>query len=348
MKYRRKILSVIILMGLVFGFYFVYLFSKVFFWDNTIFEKEKVYIYIHEGDDFGRVRTVLTPFLKSITDFSLAAQKKGYDTRVKSGKFILKKGSNNNEIINSLRRKSLTVRVTFNNQERIENLAGRVAQQIAPDSVTLLKAFLAPDFLKAKGFTKENALAMYLPDSYDFFWNTTAENFRDKMWKSYQNFWSDLRIEKAIDLGLNPMEVMSLAAIVQKETQKTEERLLVAGVYLNRLKRKMKLQADPTIIYAIKLKLKNFDTVIKRVLYRDLKIKSPYNTYRLRGLPPGPITMPDISSIRAVLNAQKHDYLYFVANPNNPGYHLFAKNGREHNKNKKIYTDWLNRNRIYR
>lgn len=348
MKYRRKILSVIILMGLVFGFYFVYLFSKVFFWDNTIFEKEKVYIYIHEGDDFGRVRTVLTPFLKSITDFSLAAQKKGYDTRVKSGKFILKKGSNNNEIINSLRRKSLTVRVTFNNQERIENLAGRVAQQIAPDSITLLKAFLAPDFLKAKGFTKENALAMYLPDSYDFFWNTTAENFRDKMWKSYQNFWSDLRIEKAIDLGLNPMEVMSLAAIVQKETQKTEERLLVAGVYLNRLKRKMKLQADPTIIYAIKLKLKNFDTVIKRVLYRDLKIKSPYNTYRLRGLPPGPITMPDISSIRAVLNAQKHDYLYFVANPNNPGYHLFAKNGREHNKNKKIYTDWLNRNRIYR
>lgn len=348
MKYRRRILSVIILMGLVFGFYFVYLFSKIFFWDNTIFEKEKVYIYIHEGDDFGRVRTVLTPFLKSITDFSLAAQKKGYDTRVKSGKFVLKKGSNNNEIINSLRRKSLTVRVTFNNQERIENLAGRVAQQIAPDSVALLKAFLAPDFLKAKGFSKETALAMYLPDSYDFFWNTTAENFRDKMWKSYQNFWSDLRKEKASDLGLNPVEVMSLAAIVQKETQKTEERPIVAGVYLNRLKRKMKLQADPTIIYAMKLKLKNFDTIIKRVLYRDLKIKSPYNTYRFRGLPPGPITMPDISSILAVLNAQQHDYLYFVANPNNPGYHLFAKNGREHNKNKKIYTDWLNRNRVYR
>ena len=348
MKYRRRILSVIILMGLVFGFYFVYLFSKIFFWDNTIFEKEKVYIYIHEGDDFGRVRTVLTPFLKSITDFSLAAQKKGYDTRVKSGKFVLKKGSNNNEIINSLRRKSLTVRVTFNNQERIENLAGRVAQQIAPDSVALLKAFLAPDFLKAKGFSKETALAMYLPDSYDFFWNTTAENFRDKMWKSYQNFWSDLRKEKASDLGLNPEEVMSLAAIVQKETQKTEERPIVAGVYLNRLKRKMKLQADPTIIYAMKLKLKNFDTIIKRVLYRDLKIKSPYNTYRFRGLPPGPITMPDISSILAVLNAQQHDYLYFVANPNNPGYHLFAKNGREHNKNKKIYTDWLNRNRVYR
>ena len=108
------------------------------------------------------------------------------------------------------------------------------------------------------------------------------------------------------------------------------------------------LQADPTVIYAMKLQLQNFDTVIKRVLYKDLKIKSPYNTYLYKGLPPGPITMPDISSIKTVLNAEQHRYLYFVANPNNPGYHLFAKNGREHNRNKKIYTNWLDRNRVYR
>ena len=141
---------------------------------------------------------------------------------------------------------------------------------------------------------------------------------------------------------------MSLAAIVKKETQKADERPRVAGVYLNRLKRKMMLQADPTVIYAMKLQLQNFDTVIKRVLYKDLKIKSPYNTYLYKGLPPGPITMPDISSIKTVLNAEQHRYLYFVANPNNPGYHLFAKNGREHNRNKKIYTNWLDRNRVYR
>ena len=267
---------------------------------------------------------------------------------MKSGKFILRKGSNNNEIINTLRGKSLTVRVTFNNQERIENLAGRVAQQIEPDSIELLKAFLDPNFLKVNGFSIDNALGMYLPDSYDFFWNTTAENFRDKMLKSYQNFWLNDRKEKLVDLGMTPLEVISLAAIVQKETQKADERPLVAGVYLNRLKRKMKLQADPTVIYAMKLKLKNFDTVIKRVLYQDLKIKSRFNTYQCKGLPPGPITMPDISSIRAVLNAEQHRYLYFVANPNKPGYHLFAKNWKEHNKNKKIYTDWLNRNRVYR
>jgi UPF0755 protein len=335
-------------MGLAVGLYFIYLFGKTFFWDNTNFEKKKVSIFIDEDDDFPEVERHLAPFLKSISDFSIAAQKKGYTTRVRSGKFVLLKGSNNNEIINSLRGKSLTVRVTFNNQERLEDLAGRVAQQIAPDSITLLKAFLDSEFLAAKGFSKENALGMYLPNSYDFFWNTTAENFRDKMLKSFEKFWSDDKKNKATALGLTPKEVISLAAIVQKESQKADERPRVAGVYFNRLKRKMKLQADPTVIYAMKLQHQNFDMVIKRVLYKDLKIKSPYNTYLYRGVPPGPITMPDISSIMAVLNAEQHSYLYFVANPNNTGYHLFAKNGREHNKNKKIYTNWLDRNRVYR
>ena len=332
----------------VFGFYFFYLFGKTFFWDNTIFEEPKVYVYINEGDDFSEVISTMKPLLKSISDFSLAAKKKGYSSHVKSGKFYISKGSNNNEIINSLRGKSLTVRVTFNNQERLENLAGKIADQIAPDSISLLKAFLDTNFLKAKGFTKENALGMYLPDSYDFFWNTSAENFRNRMLRSYQDFWLKKRKIKAAALGLTTSEVVSLAAIVQKETLKKDERPRVAGVYLNRLRRKMMLQADPTVIYALKLQLQNFDTVIKRVLYKDLKIKSLYNTYIHRGVPPGPITMPDISSINAVLNAEQHNYLYFVANPNNPGYHLFAKTMREHNMNKKIYINWLNHNRVYR
>ena len=151
MKYRKKILSIIVLMGLTFSLYFVYLFGKTFFWDNTIFEEPKVYVYINNGDDFSKVISAMTPLLKSISDFSIAAQKKGYTTRVRSGKFVLLKGSNNNEIINTLRGKSLTVRVTFNNQERIENLAGRVARQIAPDSVSLkfcwiLSFWLQKDF----------------------------------------------------------------------------------------------------------------------------------------------------------------------------------------------------------
>ena len=346
--YLRKILVVIVLMGLAFGFYFVNLFSKTFFWDNTIFEDEMIYVYIGESDDFMDLRATLTPYLKSISDFTLAAEKKGYINRVKSGKYAILKGSNNNDIINTLRAKSLTVRVTFNNQERLENLAGRIAQQVALDSTTLIKAFLDPNFLAEKGFSKDNALSMYIPNSYDFFWNTSTENFRDKMWSYYQSFWTDNRKKKAADQGLSSKEVIILASIVQKETQKVDERQRVAGGYLNRLKRKMKLQADPTVIYAMKLKYHNFDTIIKRVLHKDLKIKSAYNTYKHWGLPPGPITMPDISSIEAVLNPEQHRYLYFVANPNNPGYHLFAKNGREHNINKKIYTNWLNKNKIYR
>lgn len=346
--YRRKIFTVVVLMGLAFGLFFVYLFAQTFFWDNTNFDSKEVYVYIKEGDDFSKVQSALSPLLKSISNFTLAAQKKGYDSRVKSGKFAIVKGSGNNQIINTLRGKSSVVRVTFNNQERLEELAGRIAEQIAPDSLTLLKTFLDTEFLEEKGFSPQNAMNMYLPNSYDFFWNTSAENFRNRMWKSYQNFWSEKRRNKADALGLTPLEVMDLAAIVQKETQKREERSRVAGVYLNRLKKKIKLQADPTVIYAMKLKFKNFDTIIKRVLYKDLEIKSPYNTYRNRGLPPGPITMPDLSSVEAVLNPEQHRYLYFVADPSRPGYHLFAKNGREHNRNKKIYTNWLDRNRVYR
>ena len=168
------------------------------------------------------------------------------------------------------------------------------------------------------------------------------------MWKSYKNFWTKARVKKANEIGLNPNNVIILASIVQKESHKEDERPRVAGVYINRLNQKMKLQADPTIIYALKLKYENFDTIIKRVLYNDLKIKSPYNTYIKGGLPPGPITMPDLSTIEAVLNYERHDFLYFVANPSQPGYHLFATNVRSHNRNKKVYTDWLNSNRVYR
>ena len=346
--YRRKLFFIIVVIGLVFGLYFFYLFNKTFFWVNTKFENEVKYIYIKDGETFESLCNQLSPYLNSVSDFKLAAKKKGYLNRVKPGKYAINNGSNNNEIINSLRSKNLTVKVTFNNQERLENLAGRVAEQIAPDSLTLIRAFRDTNFLKQNGFSKFNALSMYLPNTYEFFWNTSALNFRDKMWKSYENFWTKARVEKANQIGLNPKDVMCLAAVVQKESQKADERPRVAGVYINRLNRKMKLQADPTIIYALKLKYKNFDTIIKRVLYKDLKVKSPFNTYLKSGLPPGPITMPDLSAIEAVLNYERHNFLYFVANPNQPGYHLFATNGRSHNRNKKVYTDWLNRNRVYR
>jgi UPF0755 protein len=191
-------------------------------------------------------------------------------------------------------------------------------------------------------------MAVYLPNSYEFFWNTSAEEFRDRMLKEYRRFWSEDRLQKAKSIGLTPLQVISLAAIVHKETAKVEERPRVAGLYLNRLERSMLLQADPTVIYAIKKHTGNYDTVIKRVLYKDLELDSPYNTYRFTGIPPGPITMPDISAIDAVLNAENHDYLYMVANVENFGYHKFAESLTQHNRNKVQYVRWINERKIKR
>jgi UPF0755 protein len=168
------------------------------------------------------------------------------------------------------------------------------------------------------------------------------------MLREYERFWNTTRLEKAKKKGLSPEQVISLAAIVHKESAKVDERPRVAGVYLNRLKKGMLLQADPTVIYALKRELNDFDTIIKRVLYKDLAIDSPYNTYKYSGLPPGPITMPDISAIDAVLNAEDHDYYYFVANVENFGYHKFAKTLAQHNRNKAQYIRWINSQNINR
>lgn len=189
---------------------------------------------------------------------------------------------------------------------------------------------------------------MFIPNSYNVYWNTSPEDFRDKMLNEYNKFWNQDRSEKAKKLGLTKLEVISLASIIQIESRKIDERPIVAGLYINRLKENMRLQADPTVIYTIKEYYKNYDTIIRRVLYRDLKLDSEFNTYKIRGLPPGPITMPDISAIDAVLNYEKHNYLFMVANPSNRGYHLFASDLEGHNRNKKAYIRWINSKGIYR
>jgi len=198
-------------------------------------------------------------------------------------------------------------------------------------------------FLNQNGFNNDSALSMYIPNSYEIYWNTSAEGFRDKMLKEYQKFWNGSRNKKRKALNLSINEVMSIAAIVHKETAKVDERPRVAGVYLNRIRKGMPLQADPTVIYAIKKQSGNFNQVIKRVLYKDLEIDSKYNTYKYASIPPGPIFMPDISAIDAVLNAEKHSYIYFVANVKNFGYHKFAKTLSQHNVNKKEYVRWINK-----
>lgn len=346
--YIKRILLTIVLVGLVAGGIFAYYVYSAIFSPNTAFNNDEATLYIRSDDGFEDVQKALEPLLSDATTFAQIAEKKGYSTNVKAGKYVIRKGMNNNDIVNSLRSNNIPVKVAFNNQETIANLAARISAQIEPDSLTLLTAFQDVEFLRESGFTADTKLAMYIPNSYEFFWNTSATQFRDRMLKEYQRFWNDDRMAKAKILKLEPTEVVSLASIVHKETAKIDERPRVAGLYLNRIRRGMLLQADPTVIYALKKHQNNFDLVIKRVLYKDLELDSPYNTYKYKGVPPGPITMPDISAIDAVLNAEKHDYLYMVANVENFGYHKFAKTGAQHNQNKVQYVRWINAQNINR
>nr|WP_299344282.1 endolytic transglycosylase MltG [Allomuricauda sp.] len=346
--YLKKVLWAAALLGLAVCGFLAYQIYAAIFNPNTSFQNEEAFVYINSNASFQEVKEQLQPLLKDVSSFHSVAERKGYINNIKGGKYAIKKGMNNNEIINSLRSNNIPIRISFNNQESLQSLAGRIAEQIEADSVDLLNAFTDAAFLEEYGFDDNTQLGMYLPNTYEFFWNTNGEGFRDRMQKEYSKFWNEERLQKAKTLNLTPPEVTALAAIVQKETVKVDERPRVAGVYLNRLKKRILLQADPTVIFAIKKETGNYDTIIKRVLYRDLEIDSPYNTYKYAGIPPGPITMPDISSIEAVLNPERHDYLFFVADVSNFGYHLFAETLAQHNRNKAQYVQWLNSQKVLR
>ncbi|WP_297691035.1 endolytic transglycosylase MltG [uncultured Eudoraea sp.] len=346
--YIKKILLIIVLLGLIAGGAFAYLIYNALFTPNTAFNNKEAYIYVPTGSSYDELKNLIAPLLSDMGTFEAVAKQKKYIDYIKPGKYILKKGMNNNEIINTLRSNNVPVNVSFNNQETFEKLAGRISSQIEADSISLVKAFADSVFLQENGFTADTSLSFFIPNSYEFFWNTSASEFRDRMLKEYIRFWNDDRIKKAEMLNLTQIQVISLASIVQKETAKVNERPRVAGLYLNRLNKNMLLQADPTVIYALKRELDNFDTIIKRVLYKDLELNSPYNTYKYAGVPPGPITMPDISSIDAVLNPEKHEYYYMVADVEDFGYHKFAKNLSQHNRNKTQYIRWINEQKINR
>lgn len=348
MSNLKKVVWATAILGLLICGVIAFQIYSAIFSPNTAFENDKAFVFVPSKANFLEVKNIMGPLLKDLGSFEAVAERKGYASNIKAGKFAISKGMNNNEIINTLRSSNIPVRVSFNNQETIGDLAGRISEQLEPDSLSLVKVLTDTSFLLENGFDTENMITPYLPNTYEFFWNTSAEQFRERMLKEYMRFWNEERRAKAEILGVTPKEVAALAAIVQKETAKVDERPRVAGVYLNRLRKGMLLQADPTVIFAIKKETGNFDTIIKRVLYRDLEIDSPYNTYKNSGIPPGPIAMPDISSLEAVLSPEKHDYLYFVVDVSNFGYHMFASTLKQHNRNKEQYVRWLNQQKIRR
>jgi UPF0755 protein len=331
------IVSVVLIAALL--VYGIKLYGDIFS-KNTKFSENELYVHIPTDANYEDAKKIITPYIDDMDKFEMVASKRSYIQNVKSGRFLFKKGMNNFELITALRN-NIPVKLAFNNQERIENVVGRVSSQIEADSISLMTIFKDPTFLKENGFTEDNVISICIPNTYEFYWNTKADKFRDKMIKEYRKFWNTERTSQAQKLGLTPVQVMTLASIVHKETVKKDERPRVAGVYLNRLKLGMLLQADPTVIFAKKKKLGNFDMVIKRVFSNDLKIDSPYNTYFYGGLPPGPIAMPDITAIEAVLKPEKHNYIYFCASVTRFGYHEFAVNESDHEVNRTNYINWL-------
>lgn len=338
----KKIIAIALIIGLIGMMAFAYYVYRNVFSVNTAFNNVEAHVFIPTGATFDDVKAEFSPILKNLQSFERVAHRKGYSLNIKAGHYVIAKGMNNNDIVNTLRSDNRPIKVKFNNQERLENLAGQLAMQIEADSISLINQMRDSTFLAQSDFDEVSALAMYIPNTYEVYWNTSASRFQDRMLLEYNRFWDEARTKKAQEIGLSPIQVISLAAIVQKETAKVNERPRVAGVYINRIKKGMPLQADPTAIYAKKLKENNFDQVIKRVLFKDLEIDSPYNTYKYLGVPPGPITMPDISSIDAVLNFERHGYYYFVADVSNFGYHKFAKTLVQHNRNKAEYVRWVN------
>lgn len=333
---KKRIAIVALLAILAVAVYaYVNLFSS-----NTKFDKDEVYVFVPTGSKYEDVLQILEPYVADIDKFKFVAEKRSYDENVFPGRFLFKKEMGSFAIVSALRH-NMPLNLAFNNQESLEKLVSRVSSQIEADSVSLMKSITDSVFMEKNGLNRETVLGMFIPNTYELKWNTSADKFRDKMADEFNRFWNDERRSKAKALGMTPAQVITLAAIVHKETVKTDERPRVAGVYLNRLKLEMPLQADPTVIYAVKRESGDFNQVIKRVKGDMLRLQSPYNTYVNVGLPPGPIAMPDITAIDAVLNAEKHDYVYFCASVERQGYHDFASTYEQHQVYAKKYAEWV-------
>lgn len=328
-------LVVAVVAGAVFFTYYVNFFA------GNVTGKRK-YLYVRTGSRFGDVMKSLSDsgILKNTERFRRAAEKMKY-TRIKPGKYRLKEGMGNRTLINTLKSGNQEpVRIKFQGKRLKTNFAALVATQLEADSASLMKLLDSPTFVENLGFTTDNVYTLFIPNSYELWWNTNAAEFIERMHTEYKKFWSRARQEKADAIHLNPVQVSILASIVDSEALYDDEMPTIAGLYLNRLKRGIKLQSDPTVIFA------TGDFTIRRVLNRHLRFPSPYNTYIHTGLPPGPVMMPSISAIDAVLNAKASSYLFMCAKEDFSGYHNFAATQAEHDRNADRYRRALDARNI--
>lgn len=309
---------------------------------NTPGKKDYI-LLIPTGSGYNDVISMLESkkIVKNMETFTWAAEKKKYPNNIHPGRYKIRHNMSNNELINMLRSGlQEPVDLVITNARTPKDLAGKVARQIEASDEDLLRLFDDEKFLSGYGFNKQTVIGMFIPNTYEFWWNTSAEGFFSRMYKEYERFWNRERTALAKEINMTRNEVITLASILTNETNKPEEYRRIAGVYINRLNKGMRLQADPTIKFA----MGRFEK--QRILKKDTYFDSPYNTYINDGLPPGPISVPSISAIDAVLRYEKHDYLYFCAKEDFSGYHNFARTLAQHNKNARLYQRALNQRRI--
>lgn len=280
--------------------------------------------------------------VNDLVSFGFVSKILGYQEGVKPGLYTITPKMTNLELVKLLRSgKQTPIRVTFNNVRTKEDLAEKITANMEISEDQFLNLIQDSVYIRKFDFDEETIMSMFIPNTYELWWNTSAEALFDRMYREYNSFWTDARKEKASLLSLSPKEVSTLASIVQAESQKADERPRIAGVYLNRLRSGIPLQADPTLVFALG------DFELKRVLNVHKETDSPYNTYMYAGLPPGPINLPDINSLDAVLDAENHEYLFFCAKEDFSGYHTFATSLAQHNANARRYQAALNAAKIY-
>jgi UPF0755 protein len=332
------VLIVVIALALTGVFYYLRYFGP------NVTDKQE-YLYIHTGATYDDVYKTIRDehIVKDTTTFNWAAENMKYVSRVKPGRYHLKSGMSNRKLINMLASGAQEpITLSFHNLRLKEEFAGFVSKKIEPDSTSIIRLLDSSKFVEQYGFTTDNVYAVFLPNTYQLYWNTTPEKFFKRMYDNYEKFWTPERKQRAAEINLSPAQVSVLASIVDAEALHDDEMPTIAGLYLNRLKKGMKLESDPSLIFAEK----NFK--IRRVLNSDKIYNSPYNTYLHAGLPPGPIMMPSVNALNAVLDYKKSDYIYMCAKEDFSGYHNFATTLAQHNINAAKWRKALNERNIKR
>ena len=340
---KKKILIPLIIFSTVLTTCSVYIYQMLYSPNFLINSKEK-FIIINEKTEFNELIKSLErdTIINDILSFSVLSKIMEYQENIKEGAYKVNTNMSNYDMITMLRSGNQTpINITFSYARKMDDLAEKITKKLKMSDDDLMN-YLYDNIEDYNDFNKLDIISIFLPDTYEVYWNISPKKLTEKMYSEYKKFWNKERLIKLDKINLEQKEAIVLASIVASESRMLDEADRIAGVYMNRLNRNMRLQADPTLVFAAN------DYTIRRVLNKHKRIKSPYNTYIHKGLPPGPIRLASKNYIDAVLNYEKHNYIFMCAKEDFSGYHAFATNLTDHNRNAKKFQKALNLRKIYR